>query len=502
MSAVDVDTWWRRLGSAALVGTGRRPAPTVADVDLPGAAAPVPRAAARPEEAALDAAALGGALRRAGRIASTGTVAVPAAPPERLAEAPPRARQLLELLLTQSPADASGTDALLLHWLATCHETGHRVPYPLLPALLDRASSTELRAHVPMAVGERGAWLAAQNPDWSWVQKSPHARAAGHAAEDASVDPNRWALLPRDQREVQLRSVRLSDPAAGRELLLTTWSGDSAKDRRALLETLLVNLGPGDEDLLERALDDRAASVRELAARMLDALPDSRRAARMAERLQALVGEAGLLRRQLEVRLPDDPDAAGRRDGLGKHPRGRSARGWWLERIVAGAPFDAWPGPAERVVPRIKNDDVLSGLRTAATMRRDADWARALLGHGTDPELLAVLPAPECEQRVVDALGRSPDTDVPALLTGQPVPWSPRLSAAAVARLAGLKPERTGQVLEALMPRLVRGLHPDAVSALQRWRGQAKLPPRYDRQLGSLIQSRTLRHTISEAFQT
>jgi hypothetical protein len=50
------------------------------------------------------------------------------------------------------------------------------------------------------------------------------------------------------------------------------------------------------------------------------------------------------------------------------------------------------------------------------------------------------------------------------------------------------------------MPRLVRGLHPDAAPALQRWRAQAQLPRRLDDQLGSLIQSRTLRHTISEAF--
>jgi hypothetical protein len=57
-------------------------------------------------------------------------------------------------------------------------------------------------------------------------------------------------------------------------------------------------------------------------------------------------------------------------------------------------------------------------------------------------------------------------------------------------------------VLEQLMPRLVRGLHPDAVPALQRWRSQTPLAHRHDDQLGSLIQSRTLRQTISEAFAT
>jgi Family of unknown function (DUF5691) len=407
---------------------------------------------------------------------------------------------LFELLLTQPPTDPAGTEALLLHWLVTCQQSEYRVPHRLLPALLTRATSKALRAQVRSVIGERGAWLAMHNPDWSWVQNYVGSQAAS-TGTDGSADPHRWALLPRDLRVQQLREVRLRDPAAGRDLLVDTWSSESARDRRALLETLLVNLGPDDEALLEKALDDRAASVRELGAQMLDALPESRRALRMAERLRPLIDQSGLLRRHLEVKLPDDPDAAGRRDGLGKQPRGRSARGWWLERIAAGAPFDVWGGP-EKVVSRIKNDDVLSGLRTAAKMRRDPAWARALLDHGMDPELLAVLPPLEREQRVSDELGRTPDAGVPALLASQPPPWSPRLSSEVIARLARLKPEHTGQVLEALMPLLVRGVHPGAINDLQRWRAHARLPARYDRQIGSLIQSRTLRHTISEAFRT
>lgn len=483
-----------------------------------GKAALVPRSHARPEEAALDAAALGGALRRAGRLPSTETVVVPTAPTESLAEAPPRAQHLLELLLTQPPTDAAGTEALLLHWCATCREAGCRVPHRLLPALLDRATSEELRGQVSAVVGERGAWLATQNPAWSWFEQSRTFRAAIDDIEEkfgakararasngrrgTPVDPHRWALLGTDPRASQLRQLRKDDPAAGRDLLATTWSSDSAKDRRALLETLQVGLGPDDEEFLEGALDDRAGSVRELAAWLLDGLPGSRRAARMTERLRPLVSEVGMLRRHLEFRLPDDPDAAGRRDGLGKPPPGRSARGWWLERIVAGAPFEAWDGPAEKVVPRIKDQDVLAGLRKAAAARRTPDWARALLDLGVKPELLAVLPPEERELRVIHELGRTAPGNVQALLGTLPLPWSSQLSTAVVTRLVRLNPEETGLVLGALMPRLVRGLHPDAIPTLQRWRAQAQLPRRYDDQLGSLIQSRTLRQTISEAFHS
>jgi hypothetical protein len=526
---VDLDMWWRRLGSAALVGIARRPAPSVADLELGGDIALVPRSDARPEEGALDAAALGGALRRAGRLPTTATVDVTAAPAEQLREAPPRASQLLDLLLNQPPTDSTGTEELLLHWCATCRETGYRVPHRLLPAVLDRAASTELRGRVSVVVGERGVWLAGQNPAWAWLQEGsklqaaldgieqkfgPSARAAapgsGSTADGAqatsgsvlAVDPHQWALLSTDERASQLRRVRKDDPDAGRDLLVTAWPRDSAKDRRALLETLLVNLGPDDEDLLEAALDDRAASVRELATQILDGLPDSRRASRMADRLRPLVSETGLLRRHLEVRLPDDPDAAGRRDGLGKPPAGRSARGWWLERIVAGAPFEEWGAPAEKVVPRLRDQDAIAGLCRAAAVRRTPDWARALLDLGLHPELLAVLPPAEREARVLDALGSTSPSSLPALLTSLPPTWSSQLSAAVVNRLAGLKAEQVGPALEVLMPRLVRGLHPDAVPALQRWRAKAQLPPRHDDKLGSLIQSRTLRQTISEAFQS
>ncbi|WP_034723140.1 DUF5691 domain-containing protein, partial [Intrasporangium chromatireducens] len=125
-------------------------------------------------------------------------------------------------------------------------------------------------------------------------------------------------------------SARRSSPASGRALVESTWDRDSAGARRAHLEALRVGLGPDDEELLERALDDRAASVREVASALLDALPGSARAARMADRLRPLLHQRGVRKRGLEVSLPDEPDAAGWRDGLTAPPRGRSARGWWL----------------------------------------------------------------------------------------------------------------------------------------------------------------------------
>lgn len=245
--AVDFSEWWRRLGSAALVGTARRSAPAITELHLGAGHALTSRPAARPEEAALDAAAIGGSLRRAGRQPDANTALPPAAAADTRPEAPQRARQLLELLLVQPPADANTTDVMLRHWCATCHEAGHRVPSRLLPALLDRARSKELRGQVALVAGERGTWLAAQNPEWSWLAK--HLRSTPASAEPAEqqiepADVENWPLLGIEQRVAQLKILRQNDPATARDLLLSTWSSDAAKDRQALLKTFVTGLSP------------------------------------------------------------------------------------------------------------------------------------------------------------------------------------------------------------------------------------------------------------------
>jgi hypothetical protein len=70
-----LDEWWGHLRAAALVGTARREVPR-----LP-ALGPAARDGATREEALLDAAALGDAVRRAGRLPD------PAAEPDEPAPA-------------------------------------------------------------------------------------------------------------------------------------------------------------------------------------------------------------------------------------------------------------------------------------------------------------------------------------------------------------------------------------------------------------------------------
>ena len=80
------------------------------------------------------------------------------------------------------------------------------------------------------------------------------------------------------------------------------WETDSAQDRALAVAALAVGLGPADEPFLERCLDDRAKGVREEAQRLLDRLPGSARAARMAARLRPLISVSGTLRKELDGR--------------------------------------------------------------------------------------------------------------------------------------------------------------------------------------------------------
>ncbi|WP_344060286.1 DUF5691 domain-containing protein [Terrabacter lapilli] len=504
----DVDAWWREVGNAALVGTARRPVPPLPDL---GPAGVRPRAEGAPrEEALLDAAALGSAALRAGRLLDRAE-APEAAADDRRPVAPRRAVQLLELVLTQPPAGAAQRTGLLVHWLRAADDAARRVPHALLPTLLELATGNrELRRPTAAVVDERGRWLAGLRPDWSWVAEAA-AGAEAHTASrvsEAVPQSDDWARLPSADRVGVLAAVRAHHPAEGRTLVASTWDTDSARDRRAHLDALRIGLGPDDEALLETALDDRAGTVREAAAELLDALPTSARAARMAQRLRPLVRRTGLLGRGLEVLLPDEPDAAGVRDGLGKPPPRRSARGWWLEQICAGAPLEVWaeltgaaPAVAVGRLTDAQATDVLAGIRRAVLARRQLDWATVLLERGWDPALVPLLPRELRERAVlarVDATSSKPH-HAASVIAAVEAPWSPDFSVALVSRLRAA--QLGSAIVVATMPHLLAGLHPAALDPLERWLESTGADQTLTTNLRNLLQFHSVKRSITEAFR-
>jgi uncharacterized protein DUF5691 len=436
-------TTWAEVVAAALVGTDRRPAPGGA----PGL---------------LAAAAVHGLRSRAGvRAVPAGSLPVGSvpepAPDEDAPLASPAASARLARLLGQFatlPAIGAaaavlaepGTDAwstevrleLVDEWL----EAGRLVPGELLPPLLDLGRRhRRLRPALLAAGGQRARWVAAQRPEWRYLLGEADERELSEA----------WDLAPLGRRIGHLTAVRRRDRAEGRALLESTWDTERADDRAALLSTFGVGLSTADEDLLERALDDRRREVRGTALDLLVRLPGSRYAQRMTARARAYL-RVGPLR--VDVYPPSHCDASMQRDGVAvRPPAGTGQRAWWLEEVLARTPVVTWGEPATILDKAIAQEwaaVVRRGLGRAAATQGAGDWAAVLVDRllpeaaaAQRPEdrllleaLYEALPLSERADRAAAVLrtdpGRATAAGVERLLELCPRPWPPALAAAAL----------------------------------------------------------------------
>ncbi|HEX2048532.1 MAG TPA: DUF5691 domain-containing protein [Acidimicrobiales bacterium] len=435
---------WDELVASALVGTARRP-PALPAADPESPLGQV-LAAVDPDDhegAILTAGGVLGLYRQAGARppADTGP-ALPVCPPERRFLCSRAAAARLDAIL-------DGRFRVVLgEWLDLAAAAERLVPPDRLPALLDAATtSAGLRGRVTAVVGERGRWLAGLNPAWAW-------------ATGAADDTTAWATGSAAARRLLLGRLRATDPAAARELLASTWATETPEDRAAFVGLLATGLSMDDEPFLEAALDDRRKEVRQAAAHLLWRLPDSRLAARMAERARPLVETSS---------LPAEVDAGMARDGVvAKPPPGTGRRAWWLQQLVAATPLRTWSGPS--LVAR--GDPVLrAAWATAAARQGNEEWARALLDLDDvhEPALLDAV-APERAREVatgrVTRLGLTPA--VLDLLDHVPQPWGPELSGAVVDRLGeAVHRPRRDPALRAKIVDLALAVDPSVPASLE-----------------------------------
>ncbi|WP_431871853.1 DUF5691 domain-containing protein [Nocardiopsis eucommiae] len=481
---------WDRLVSTALVGTARRPVP-----DLPD----LPRSARDGAAGLLDLVALDAVRTRAGYTAHTAEPVTPDAPDAR-PEIGPAANHRLDVLL-------ASRSELLPEWLEHAARGGRRVSHVHIPDLLERASrDSSLRPLVASVVGARGTWLATHNGAWSFIAREPlptdvHTDAAWHEGTPA-------------ERRRSLFALRATDPAAARDLLAEALPKESrGEERRGLLEALTVNLGPDDEPVLDRALDDRGANVRGLALALLTRLPDSAHAHRLRAHLRAHLGRDQGPPRALDVVDMDVPSADRLRDLAlvtpKERPETRRAR-WELGRVlITHAPLDTWTAfldtdPAGVLDLAEDEQDLREALADAVCLQADPTWARALLDHprsglvqllrsgGRDRhwprtrELLAALPTEERCDRVVAALG--PDGGGPALggsdVLGQVLhavdaPWTLPLSEAVARRLTGPIGTRDSRGYRFLCEAAAEHMPPEHLDLLPREPPHAEEGPAY-----------------------
>jgi len=435
---------WDDLVGSALLGTERRrPAGIVGD-------------AAEAAEGLLDAAAEAVVRRRAGVLPAVAGPRPGQAADDPRPPLPEAAARRLRMMLTGSGRGRQGAapnlTELLPQWLAVARQRGWAVPHALLPELLDAARSrTDLRADALAVAGPRALWLAALNPDWKFALRAGGgAVGAAAAAEDESARARLWEEGLFAERVALLTAVRREDPAAGLDMLASTWRTERAEDRLMFMDALRTGLSPADEPFLEEALADRSRNVRATAAELLSALPGSALAARMAARARSCVS---LTAEGIAVEAPYECDAAMERDGVApKPPSGRGERSWWLGQLVDAAPLSTWTGrfggrsPEEIVALPVLDDwqpDLHASWCRAAVRQRDAAWARALLGpppDGSGPvtpvgdpaKLLSILPAQERAVWVARFVAAHGLSEAFQMLGACAVPWSPELGRAVI----------------------------------------------------------------------
>jgi hypothetical protein len=351
---------WNDLVTTAVLGTDRRSVEVAA---LPGS---VGSAAGRltgdPAETLLGAAALMLARDRAAAMPRRAVAAPDALPAEELRAMGPAAEAAFTDALQEPMHD------LLLEALALAARAGLAAPRRCLPRLLERAvASKELRPLILAVLGVRGRWLAAQNPNWTTlVAEASAADHEGQAGHQGTGEPHAvpsaedWAALSGPRRLATLRAIG-SAPDAGLEALL------------------------------ERALDDPRADVRDRARTLLARLPESAYVGRMTARADLLVHvRRRLLRTEVSLADVDRLDQFAGRDGIDDqhaNPPSRAARARierWAVRALEITPLRHWDerlgGPEAALgATRAEDRDVLArGWLRAASTQENQSWLLAL----------------------------------------------------------------------------------------------------------------------------
>ena len=399
---------WDEILATAVVGTEQREFKLATSEDELGSLLAQINNTDR-EASLLSAASVMALYRAAGVAPPTDTQALREAPSDdEMSRGSSASGQHLALML-----EGEFTE-VLPEWLAAMQRASKRVPEEHLPALLDFGrTELSLRGMIVAVLGRRGEWLAAQNPDWSYATPK----------DEKDV----WETGSREERLLLLEHLRGVEPARARELLATTWSQESVKDRVAFLEKLATGVSSNDESFFNEALHDRSIEVRRAARASLAALPDSefsRRSKELASQVlsfkKPLLGKA-----RIEAALPDDPIAWLKANDIevDNPPRNATqsmgAKGWALKELISLIPITHWSelwkkSPIEIIRAGQESEwreSLVLGFVFATRRDRDPDWIEALLEFRSDSEefpqmaeLPAYLPAARLEALIFRSL--------------------------------------------------------------------------------------------------
>ncbi|MGE8448520.1 MAG: DUF5691 domain-containing protein [Comamonas sp.] len=390
---------WAALQQSALVGAERLALPAIftqgIDRTAPASQQALQAALLQPADSKaqqlLRATAVAAVLERAGwRPAQPDATVVAAALPPPAAESrpAPQGEPLLRLLGEVLQGNAPELLALAL---ASLDEAGQRLPYALLvDALHQGRQSVELRQWLTPVLGERGRWLAAQNPQWAYA----------HGVQETADAEQIWQEGSLEQRVALLQQQRATDPAGARARLEASLKELGARERAPMVQSLARGLSADDEALLEKLLGDRSKEVRESAASLLARLPHSPHSQRMGAALQAMLSQDAQGEWQIEP--PQEGHKDWERDGVTLQPPAyiKGHRAWWLQQLVELTPLDFWHQQLNKTPEQLwewsRRSDWKSALRqgwiAALRAQRNVRWLPLIQSMESDSRSSDVLP--------------------------------------------------------------------------------------------------------------
>lgn len=248
----------------------------------------------------------------------------------------------------------------------------------MLPKLFWRfRKEPEMQLKLLPLVGERGRWLARRNGDLRWILIHENVEEA-------------WEIGDHEERLFALRWRREQQPNLAREMLAATWKTESAKDRQAFLEILLVNLSIADEPFLSEILtNDKSSDVRRAAFEMQLRLPDSKLGDELADRAaQILIFDKGDSAQpaKLEAVFPKDFKVA-KTDVLNDlelylNQREFGEKAVYLIKLLHSVPPEFWEkrfsaAPAAILRAAERGDwqkALFAGFKSGAANFADIDW--------------------------------------------------------------------------------------------------------------------------------
>jgi hypothetical protein len=398
---------WTEIINTALIGCERKP------LSLDGAAGKLGGLLAQLDQndregSLLGAAALVSLHERAGTLPLKDALSLPeACDPDDAPRCSERAAVHLAMMLRGEFQE------LLPEWLAKVAASEQRAPEELGPQLLELGQAKpEFYEFITPVLGRRGKWLAVHNPDW---------RYAVSCDEETFWDNNKLA----HKREF-IKLMRKQDPARARALLSKVWEQETPKDRAEYLSFFTHGLSSDDEPLLERALDGQWSLVREPAASLLAALPDSAFVGRMIERARQFVSFRQTKRGKVEIEivLPAERDAGMVRDGIAKTIFSQPGeKAGWLQQILEKVPLRRWQGWSQKTPQELVKiaqqsewkDILMNAWRQAASRSGDVEWIECLMAAGKKNEgivkLLAALPLVQREKAMANLFQKTFSSD-------------------------------------------------------------------------------------------